>query len=383
MVPAEKMAALDVSAPPVNPQLEDSFKTLLDPTRRADPSQRQAAREQFREQRALQPELYEVATAGMLFLSKSDKEWNLQGANLAALEEYFAKPWLKDRQKLTPAAHQEAADWLAKKIAALKKTDAKASTDTLALFGIGHLGHAPPGPQTDTNASLLGLVVHNGIAGTAEGHVIRDLNSWISTGDFDLAVLAFVKEHRATDTPSVRFVWAWAMLQQVLVKKRGYDRPIAALKGIKAAEVAFRDHLDALANSVQSVAVCNVCSGEARFRCTNCHGQQETKHVCKHCKGTGRKIQANGFRLDNCPRCKNTGIELTVRCEKCDKGYSDCRQCKEPQPPPALDDVCAAQPCETCDGRGFVFRKILWACPSCMGLGVKLTPKAEPAKVLK
>jgi DnaJ-class molecular chaperone len=38
--------------------------------------------------------------------------------------------------------------------------------------------------------------------------------------------------------------------------------------------------------------------------------------------------------------------------------------------------------CTDCDGRGYVFRRILWACRSCMGVGQKLIPKADPAKIL-
>jgi len=188
--------------------LEEAFSTLLDPVKRSDAARRASAREAFRCERALHPEIYELATAAMLYLARSDAEWNLQGAALAALQDYFGQGWLKQPTAMTPALHQAAAQWIVERISALKKADAKAQVEPISLFGIGHLGHAPAGAETDKNARLLGLELRNGILGTPEGHAVRDLNAWIGSGDYDLAVLAFVKEYRATDTPIVRFVSA-------------------------------------------------------------------------------------------------------------------------------------------------------------------------------
>src|SRR5204863_4081362 len=95
--------------------------------------------------------------------------------------------------------------------AAVRKAEPAASIDAFVLFGAGHLGHAAPGPEADKTARALGLSVQNGVAGTAEGFVVRDLDGWIASGDFDLAALAFTKEHRETDSASVRFVWAYAL----------------------------------------------------------------------------------------------------------------------------------------------------------------------------
>jgi len=169
-------------ARPAGVSLEDAFSTLLDPVKRSDAARRASAREAFRAERALHPEIYELATAAMLFLARSDAEWNLQGASLAALQDYFGQSWLKQPTSMTPALHQAAAQWIVDRIAALKKADAKAQVEPMSLFGIGHLGHAPVGNETDKSARLLGLELRNGILGTPEGHAVRDLNGWIRGG---------------------------------------------------------------------------------------------------------------------------------------------------------------------------------------------------------
>jgi hypothetical protein len=154
------------SVAPSAVSVEEAFNTLFDPARRSDAGKRAMARESFRLERANHPEIYELATAAMLFLSRSDAEWNLQGASLAAIQDYFAQAWLKQPLAMTPALHQTAAQWVIDRIAALKKADAKAQTDAISLFGIGHLGQAPIGAETDKRARLLGLELRNGILGT-------------------------------------------------------------------------------------------------------------------------------------------------------------------------------------------------------------------------
>src|SRR5437773_6497282 len=121
---------------------------------------------------------------------------------------------------MTAVMHQEAAQYLADQTVALRKTDANVQVEPITLFGIGHVGHAPAGAESDKVARLLGLQIQNGIAGTPEGHVVRDLNSWIANGDFDLAVLAWVKEYRSIDTPITRLVGSYATLRSVQAKKR-------------------------------------------------------------------------------------------------------------------------------------------------------------------
>jgi hypothetical protein len=363
--------------------LEEAFSTLLDPSRRSDAARRASARESFRIQRALHPEIYELATAAMLFLSRSDAEWNLQGQSLAALQEYFGQSWLKQPTAMTPALHQVAAQWIIDRINALRKADAKAQVEPISLFGIGHLGHAPAGAETDKNARFLGLEIRNGILGTPEGHAVRDLNSWIAAGDFDLAVLSFVKEYRNTDTAIVRFVWSYALLCLVQSKKHGFERPVSALLTINSADGLVKEHIGALVKSIKAVAVCNACEGLVKLRCTNCHGKKETRWDCAKCKGTGKITDELGYQIP-CYPCRGRGYDKLLRCEKCKDGFYECKQCdRKPRKAPEMEEICSGTPCLQCDGRGYVFRNVLWACKSCMGLGQKLSPKVDPARTLQ
>jgi len=363
--------------------LEEAFHTLLDPASRSDAARRLQARESFRVERARHPEIYELATAAMLFLSRSDAEWHLQGASLEALQDYFGQGWLKQPSALTPAIHQAAAQWIIDRITALRKADATAQTEAISLFGIGHLGQAPLGPETDRRARLLGLELRNGILGTPEGHVVRDLNSWIAGGDYDLAVFAFIKEYRSTDTPIVRFVWSYALLRLVQARKRNFERPVSALQTVSVADGAAKDHIAALIRSIKAVAICNNCQGQVRLRCTNCLGKKETRWDCAKCKGTGKRTDELGYQLP-CYPCRGRGYDKLLRCEKCKDGYTDCRQCdRKPRNAPEMDDICSSTPCLQCDGRGYVFRNVLWACKACLGLGQKLSPRIDPAKMLQ
>jgi hypothetical protein len=376
-------------APASGMQLTEAFSILLDPAKRSNAGQRAAARDAFRIQRASSPEIYEIATAAMLFLSRSEAEWNLQGPALKVLQEYFARPWLRDPVKMTAVMHQEAAQYLADQSSLLKKSDPAAQVEPITLFGIGHLGHAPLGPESDKLARLLGLQVVNGIAGTPEGHVVRDLSGWIGAGEYELAVMAWVKEFRGTDTPITRFVWSYALLRSVQAKKKGFERPIAGFNSVPASTPALRDHLMAIVKSIKAVAICNTCGGEGKLRCTNCFGKREIRYVCQKCKGAG-KIPDAGYGtlggsapLIPCFPCRGRGYDKLIKCEKCKEGYNECRQCDRKQhTAPELEDICTLSPCEQCDGRGFVFRRILWACKSCMGVGQKIAPKADPAKML-
>ena len=363
--------------------MDQAFSTLFDPALRSDAGKRAMARESFRLERANHPEIYEIATAAMLFLSRSDAEWNLQGASLAAIQDYFKQDWLKQPTAMTPAIHQAAAQWIIERIATLKKSDAKAQTDAMSLFGIGHLGQAPVGAETDKRARLLGLELRNGILGTPEGHAVRDLNGWIAGGDYDLAVFAFIKEYRATDTPIVRFVWSYALLRLVQAKKKNFERPVSALQTIQISDGPTKEHINALVKSIKSVAICNACQGAVRLRCTNCLGKKETRWDCMKCKGRGKVTDELGYDLP-CYPCRGRGFDKILRCEKCKDGYYDCKQCdKKQRTAPEMDEICTGTACVQCDGRGYVFKNVLWACKSCLGLGQKLAPKADPAKLLQ
>lgn len=349
---------------PVVLQPDDALATLLDPAKRADPARRAAALASFRSQRG------DLACAAAMFLSKTDADMKLEGPALKAVQDYFAKPWLREPQNLTPALHLQAAQYLA-----------GIRSEALLPFAIAHLEGAGAGPDLEKTARSLGLVVQNGLVGTAEGHAVRDIDTWIAHGEFDLAVMAFINDYRAIDTPAVRFVWSYALLRLVQAHKKGFERPISAFETVKLTAPGVQDHLAALAKSIRAVASCNVCLGAGKLRCTNCHGKKETKFICQRCKGKGHTVSSLGAEL-LCGPCKSTGIASIVKCEKCKDGYLDCKQCDKPRDPPDLDDILTTSPCPSCEGRGLAFRNAAVPCRSCLGLGVKLIPKSDPAKVL-
>jgi hypothetical protein len=372
--------------------LSTAVLTLLDPTLRADAAKRAAAREAFKAQRADSADLHDLATAEMLFLSRSEADWKLTPAALKVLQEYFSKPWLKDLNKLTPALHAQAAAWLGDQVAVLRKTD---NVEALLLFAAGHLGHAAPGPEVDKAAKALGFTLQNGVAGTAEGIAVHDLDGWIAANDFDLAILAYTKEFHEIDSTAVRFLWAYALTCTAQAKKKYFDRAIKAFDTIPVPSGPVKEHLAAMAKSIKAVAVCNHCGGEGKLRCTNCHGVKEVRFPCAKCGGKGRVqppglvVPPNGnFRrfantFVRCTPCKGTGYEKVLRCEKCKDGFLVCKMCDGKQKsPPDFSDICDLAPCPDCDGDGCIFRNVRWACPGCLGLGKKLAPKVDATKLL-
>jgi hypothetical protein len=386
---ARRPGSAVINAPPPLP-LPEATAILSDAVRRGDPLKRLPGRDAFRAYRAMHPEFHDLATAAMIYLSRPEADWRLDPAGQKALQEYFAKPWIQDPLKLTPEAHLEAATFLADRVAAIRKAAPQAPVEPLALFGAGHLGHAAADPKAEAAARAFGIVPQGGALGTPEGHAVRDMAGWIASGDFDLAVLSFVKEHRATDTPAVRFVWSYALLRLVQKKERGFERPVAALQTVKSPEAAVNDHAAALARSIKAVASCSSCGGQGRFRCTNCFGRKEIRYNCAKCNGTGKTAPAGaagrGFNRFvepvDCYPCRGRGFDKLLRCEKCKDGSIDCKQCEKPAPPPSMEDIAASTPCAPCEGRGLAFRKVLWPCRNCLGVGVRFAPKADPAKVL-
>jgi len=374
-------------SPPPAETLHQALAVLVDPALRGDPAKRAAAHETFRSQKS-----DDLSVAAQLFLGRPEGEWRLQGAVQKALQDYFAKPWLRDAARLGPASQLEAAAWLAAQIAAIRRTEPAAPVEVLQLFGAGHLGCADPGPDLEKAAKALGLVVEEGVPGTAEGQVVHDLDAWIASNDFDLAALAFVKEYRDTDTPSVRYVWSYALTCLAQVKKKGFDRAASGYGSIQNVSAAVKEHLAALQKSIRAAAVCPNCLGEGKLRCTNCHGIKEVRFPCAKCNGKGKYpppglVQTPGMRRGptymTCTQCKGSGYEKVIRCEKCKDGYLVCKQCDgKPKPAPDFDEICTRTPCPDCEGRGAAMHGVRWTCPSCLGLGQKLVPKAEPAKIL-
>jgi hypothetical protein len=360
--------------------LDTAFATLLDPGKRSEPAARKEAREAFQGRRGEGVGSYDLSTAAMLFLSRSDADWKIEGAALKALQDYLSKPFMKEPAKMTPAQHLEAANHLAGAAAEIKKAGSAPAAEALTLFAFGHLGGAPEGADSQKVAQALGLTVSEKQVGTPEGLGLRDMNNWISSGDYDLAVLAFIKQYRAIETPALRYVWSWALLRLADQKKRGYDRAVNGLAGVKAMEAPLRDHVTALSTSITKVAPCKSCGGEGKFRCTNCHGKKDIKTLCEKCEGKGQIY--DGFYFTGCNACKKSGYSKILRCTKCQTGTFDCTKCEKPRKAPDFSSICGGVACPSCEGRGTAFRKVAVACKSCLGAGLKLVPASDPSKVL-
>ena len=372
--PTAAPAPRPVVPPPINTStipLDEAFEILVDRAKRTDAAQRTVARDSFRDRRTTFMPGPDLATAAMIFLSGPEPE--------GALQDYFGK-WLKEPGKLTPAAHLEAAKFLADALPAAKKTGASAA-EAVKLFAMGHLAHATSGPAAEKAASALDMQVKDGMTGTAEGLAALDLAHWIASGDYDLAVLAYAREFRSVaDTPVVRFLKAYALLLEAQERKKGYKKSAAALLAVRPRETAFREHAAALAKSISNVAVCSYCGGKAKVRCTSCHGKKEVRIDCSRCKGVGA-VRVGGLRP--CRSCKGRGYLKLLRCRKCKDGFPVCRVCDhKPRTPPAIEDIFLADRCKPCDGSGSAFRRIAVPCLSCKGLGQKLTPRADPGKIL-
>jgi hypothetical protein len=370
--PAPGVAAAPPPAPPPPrvPPADEAFLTLVDPARRADPSKLGHALQVWRNRRRAS----DFAGAAAVFLAANPV---LDAAALKAVQEYLEKPWVKEAEALPPEKHLEAARFLAERLPPLKGGPAAAA---LAPFALAHLASAPPGPEIEKHAKALGYQVQDGRVGTAEGLAVRDMTGWISGGDFDLAVLAFIREYRPIDTPAVRYVWSYALLRQVQSRKRGFDRPASAYETVKGPG-PVQEHVAALVKSIRSAGVCNVCAGEGKLRCTNCHGKKEIRFVCGRCKGRGNNPNKFGVEIQ-CVPCKATGIEKLLKCEKCKEGFADCRQCETPKAAPSLDDIAGAEACRDCDGRGQAWLRAAVPCRGCLGLGLRLAPRLDPSKVL-
>jgi hypothetical protein len=360
--PDAKAGHAEATEAPKADALAEAVATLIDPAKRSDVVRRAAARDAFRAQGHGFVGGAEVAVAAAVFLSRPE---------IPGLQDYLGKPYLK--AKPGTSEQVQAAAFLAGQIKANP-----GAADVLLLFAAAHLSQSPAGPEAEKAARDCGIVLKDGRAGTPEGLAARDIAGWLATGDFDLAALAYAREYKSTaDTPSVRFLAAYASVRLAQAKKRGYTAAAAAMENVKPLDAPFRDHTLALGKSVRNVAVCSACSGEGKFRCVGCHGKKEVRDDCPKCRGTG------AVGLTPCAGCRGRGYLKLARCTKCKDGFPDCPSCdKKPRVPPELDDMFLAVPCGGCAGRGTPFRNVAIPCRGCHGLGHKLTPRADPSKIL-
>jgi len=107
--------------------------------------------------------------------------------------------------------------------------------------------------------------------------------------------------------------------------------PAAARARVTAAAIAIGDvdawSVDAASLRQRSdhIAVCHICMGEKKLRCTACRGGGKT--LCGACNGQRKAYgyASNGaYRLLNCTVCRGKG---EIDCAQCRRGIAVCRTC--------------------------------------------------------
>lgn len=172
-------------------------------------------------------------------------------------------------------------------------------------------------------------------------------------------------------------------------------------------------------------ARCPDCSGVGKLDCKACKGEpwpesrclvKECRYgrvPCDLCKGTGKEKK-------DCPNCENGRVrppgavgktDLTVKCRTCEKpdgthgdgtlenpckpcestgrvtckacGGSFGRQAGNAVPTVSVAAIFRTEACGVCKGAGWPERGSAVPCTACMGLGMRVVPAGDPARLLK
>ena len=150
-----------------------------------------------------------------------------------------------------------------------------------------------------------GITFRDGVAGTPEGHVIADMNYWMSSGDWDLADVSYRVEHGAIPAPSATFVHAWALLRLAVHRQRGFDRAREEFEKVETDDPRLRSLVQALVNSIARAAPCGLCGGPPAALEDICR-----MDPCATCRGLG--LRSRNLRIP-CPDCVGVGWRLTPR----------------------------------------------------------------------
>jgi hypothetical protein len=220
------------------------------------------------------------------------------------------------------------------------------------------------------DVELLGLAPHNDVWVTAESRLKDELAS-LGPEDLDKSVDALLarpdREARVMvlRTLFLRIFESFGADQQEYIeemKKRaaGFD--------VGSAEI--REEMSRIRAALSKSKPCARCKGTHEARCTNgCNDNGEFVKVCGHCQGTGR-VTYQGREVP-CPNRQIRGEHREASpCGKC-KGTKrvECRSCKEPWKPPALESMVKVSPCPLCHQSGFLRGYLRLLCPDCFGIG--------------
>jgi hypothetical protein len=135
------------------------------------------------------------------------------------------------------------------------------------------------------------------------------------------------------------------------------------------------------------------CRG-GRIPCPTCQGRTKVAVKCAECGGKGRTRAVGATEDSNasvkCRACDGKGtLKEEAPCPGCTGskyglGLDRCPECASGAKGPQvlLSSVYTTEPCAACKGSGWPNPKEAAACPKCLGLGVRVKPVADPAKVL-
>lgn len=227
-------------------------------------------------------------------------------------------------------------------------------------------------------AELLGVVPNNDVWVTAESRLKNEL-AGLGPVDLDKQMTAFLarpdrEAHvMVMRTLFLRIFESFGADQQAYIeemKKRaaGFD--------VGSAEI--REEMARIRATLSRNKPCARCKGTHETRCTNgCNENGEFVKMCGHCQGTGR-VSYQGREVP-CPNRQIRGEHREATpCAKC-KGTKrvECRNCKEPWKPPALESMVKATPCPLCHQSGFLRGYLQLICPDCFGIGRRFEPPAK------
>jgi hypothetical protein len=398
---------------------EDPFAVLTKPALRLKESERKQAFDYFNSKARDNS----VCWAAARFLEKSDREWRLSYDRLTTkdgavagkvegetfvtfggqrmpvasgklekealdpaaveLDGFLAKFWTTD--SMTETNHKQALDAL---VAAIDKVKSRSeASEVLRLFALAHISAL--GAKAADPAQKLGLTQKEGRWGTGDqcAHYLVARN-YDKPEKVDAATEA---AGRACVGFGGRYAALLLLIHKSLAKGSGFESAFQSVAGFSSAggPKGAADHLKALAVGFKAATYCKECKN-GKITCAGCQGKKRLDLKCPDCGGSGR-IKAPGDAgsgaTSRCNKCATTGVLKNQPCQPCSQtGLAACTGCKGKswkEGAVSPGEVLSADRCDACGGDGWPVANIAIPCSKCLGLGAKIKPAADPAKVLE
>ncbi len=150
-----------------------------------------------------------------------------------------------------------------------------------------------------------------------------------------------------------------------------------------AAEPAAAKLVAGIKSALEGKKICHACGGTHRKKCSGkCDDNGMLTAACARCQGhgfgmfSGRKLEClaqppAGKRWEN-------GHTYKVPCAKCGaKGYEECRFCPAAWSGAALKDGLKSDPCDGCQGSGWLIADMKLPCFQCFASGKRTAVTAK------